>query len=109
MSFGENNEELSITWTADLRVITRPGKFFEVPSVQFMVGEENFTATDFEVLQPHGNIFATHGNQHFVNTVKIFAKKNGDHFRSFTRMTIGDFPSGLAECWRAPLKVNIGG
>ena len=55
IAFGENHEELSLNWTGAPRVISRPGKFFNVTNISLMTGENVFTATDFEVLQPHGN------------------------------------------------------
>ena len=56
MSFG--GDELSITWTGDPEVKNIPGGVFGIPDLDSMIGTQQFTADDFEVLQPKGGCFA---------------------------------------------------
>ena len=55
MSFG--GEELAIAWSGQPEVKNILGNVFGVKDLDFMVGEEEFTADDFEVLQPKGSRF----------------------------------------------------
>ena len=55
MSFGE--EELAITWSGQPEVKNILGNVFGIKDLDFMLGKEEFTADDFEVLQPKGSRF----------------------------------------------------
>ena len=52
MTFG--TDELAITWSGEPAVINTAGNVFGITDVNSMAGEEQFTADDFEVLQPKG-------------------------------------------------------
>ena len=51
MTFG--NDELAINWSGEPEVENRPGSMFGISNA--LLGEEQFTANDFEVLQPRGS------------------------------------------------------
>jgi hypothetical protein len=53
MSFG--GDELAITWSGEPAVKNVPGDVFGITDLNRMAGVEQFTADDFEVLQPKGS------------------------------------------------------
>ena len=53
MTFG--NDELAINWNAEPAVKNLRGNMFGITDLDTMAGEDEFTASDFEVLQPRGS------------------------------------------------------